>query len=249
MALNLCSDLDSFPKRHATSNFPGAGETRAYALILVPDMSRFPLLLAMACCAISSSVIAAEDPGTGTLLVATEAVHGPVFAETVILLLNYDAAGAAGLVVNRPTEALPAQALPEFAGIDRYEGPLYWGGPVELFTLRALLLTDAPPANAISVFDAVYLVPLEDTVLDRAESKTNLRFFAGYAGWAAGQLDRELATGSWQILAATEAIVFTDDPGGIWRRLLPPTLLRASTDKAESSVRGVEWRCCTPYND
>ena len=242
MALNLCSDLDSFPKRHATSNFPGAGETRAYALILVPDMSRFPLLLAMACCAISSSVIAAEDPGTGTLLVATEALHGPAFEKTVILLLNYDAAGTAGLVVNRPTEALPARALPEFAGIDRYEGPLYWGGPVELFTLRALLLTDAPPANAISVFDAVYLVPLEDTVLDRAESKANLRFFAGYAGWAPGQLDRELAIGSWHIVAATEAIVFTDDPGGIWRRLLPPTLLRASTDKAESSVRGVEWR-------
>ncbi len=222
------------------SNHPGNGETRACALILVPDMSRFPTLLVIACCAISSGVIAAEDPGKAKLLVATEAVQGPMFEETVVLLLNYDANGAVGLVVNRPTEALPTQSLPEIAGIDRYEGPLYWGGPVELFTLRALQLTDSPPDNAISIFDAVYLVPLEDTLVDRAESKANLRFFAGYAGWAPGQLDRELAIGSWHIVAATEAIVFADDSGGIWRRLLPPTVLKASTDKAESSARGVD---------
>jgi len=205
-------------------------------------MNRFPTLLALACCTISTGVIAAEFLGKGKLLVATDVVSGGAFEETVILLLNYDANGAAGLVINRPMEASPAQALPEISALDHYDGPLYWGGPVELFTLRALRLSDAPLDNAVRIFDDVYLVPLEDNLLDRAASKANLRFFAGYAGWAAGQLDRELATGSWQILAATEAIVFTDDPGGIWRRLLPPTLLRASTDKAESSVRGVEWR-------
>jgi putative transcriptional regulator len=137
---------------------------------------------------------------------------------------------------------LPAQALPEIAGIDHYEGPLYYGGPVELFTLRALLLADAPPDHTIPIFDSVYLVPLEDNLLDGAESKANLRFFIGYAGWAAGQLDRELAIGSWHIVAATEAIVFADDPDGIWRSLLPPTVIRASTDKAKLSVRGVESR-------
>ena len=196
-------------------------------------------MLVMACCAISSSVIAAEDPAKGKLLIATEAVHGPAFEKTVILLLNYGAAGAEGVVVNRPTEALPAQAWPEIAGIDRYEGPLYYGGPVELLTLRALLLTDAPPDHTIPIFDSVYLVALEDNLLDQAQSNANLRFFIGYAGWAPGQLDQELAIGSWHVVDATEAIVFADDPRGIWRSLLPPTVIRASTDKAESSVRGV----------
>jgi putative transcriptional regulator len=205
-------------------------------------MSRFPTLLVIACCAISSSVIAAEDPAKGKLLIATEAIQGPAFKETVILLLNYGAAGAEGVVVNRPTEVLPAQALPEIAGIDRYEGPLYYGGPVDLFTLRALLLTDAPPENTIPIFDSVYIVPPEDNLLDQAQSNANLRFFIGYAGWAPGQLDQELAIGSWHVVDATEAIVFADDPGGIWRSLLPPTVIRASTDRAESSVRSVEWR-------
>ncbi len=189
------------------------------------------MVLALACCVISHGVNAEDDLGKGKLLVATEVVQGRAFAESVILLLNYDATGAVGLVVNRPTEALPAQALPELAGIDRYEGTLYWGGPVELFTLRALLYSDAPPDNAVPIFDTVHLAPLDENLLDGASSNANLRFFVGYAGWAPGQLEQELAFGSWHIVAATEALVFADDPGGIWRMLLPPPVRRVSVDR------------------
>jgi len=189
------------------------------------------MVLALACCVISHGINAEDDLGKGKLLVATEVVQGRAFAESVILLLNYDATGAVGLVVNRPTEALPAQALPELAGIDRYEGTLYWGGPVELFTLRALLYSDAPPDNAVPIFDTVHLAPLDENLLDGASSNANLRFFVGYAGWAPGQLEQELAFGSWHIVAATEALVFADDPGGIWRMLLPPPVRRVSVDR------------------
>jgi len=190
------------------------------------------MVLALACCVISHGVNAEEDLGKGKLLVATEVVQGRAFAESVILLLNYGETGAVGLVVNRPTEALPAQALPELAGLDRYEGTLYWGGPVELFTLRALLHSDAPPDNAVPIFDRVHLALLDENLLDGASSNANLRFFVGYAGWAPGQLEQELAFGSWHIVAATEALVFADDPGGIWRRLLPPPVRRVSVDRA-----------------
>ncbi len=185
-------------------------------------MNRFPLVLALTCCVISHGINAEEDLAQGKLLVATEVVQGRAFAESVILLLNYDATGAVGLIVNRPTEALPAQALPGLAGLDRYEGTLYWGGPVELFTLRALLHSDAPPDDAVPVFGTVHLVPLKENLLDGASSNASLRFFVGYAGWAPGQLEQELESGSWHIVAATEALVFADDPGGIWRRLSPP---------------------------
>ena len=189
------------------------------------------MVLTLACCVISHGINAEEDLGKGKLLVATEVVQGRAFAESVILLLNYDVTGAVGLVVNRPTEAVPAQALPELAGLDRYDGTLYWGGPVELFTLRALLHSDAPPDNAVPIFDRVHLALLDENLLDGASSNANLRFFVGYAGWAPGQLEQELAFGSWHIVAATEALVFADDPGGIWRRLLPPPVRRVSVDR------------------
>lgn len=185
-------------------------------------MNKFPLLLALACCVFSHGSNADERLGKGKLLVATEAVQGQAFQESVVLLLNYDLTGAEGLVVNRPTEVPPVQVLPELTGLDRYEGTLYWGGPVEPFMLRALLHSEAPPNNAVPIFDTVHLAPLNENLFDGASSNVNLRFFAGYAGWAPGQLDHELEHGSWHIVAATEALVFTDDPGAIWRRLSPP---------------------------
>ena len=50
-----------------------------------------------------------QQPAKGRLLVATELVRGDVFAETVILLLHYDAHGAIGIVVNRPTDVAPKE--------------------------------------------------------------------------------------------------------------------------------------------
>ena len=202
-------------------------------------MNRIPTMLALACCAISSVVVADEELGKGKLLVATDVVNGGAFEETVILLLSYDNTGAAGLVINRPTEAQPVQALPEFAGLDGYAGPLYWGGPVELFKLRALLLSDAPPDNAAPILETVYLVPLQESLLDSAASEANLRFYVGYSGWSAGQLEWEVATGSWHIVAATEALVFADDPSGVWRKLLPPPIRRVLLDQAKPSQRSV----------
>lgn len=203
-------------------------------------MNRFPTLLALVCCSISTGGVADEELGKGKILVATENVQGLAFAETVILLLNYDATGAAGLIVNRPTEALPAQALPTIAGIDRYDGRLYWGGPVELFTVRALVHSDLPPDNALSIFGAVYLVPLQGDMLDPDSGMTNLRFFVGYAGWAPGQLERELAIGSWHVVGATEALVFGDEPDELWRRLVPTPVHTASVRRIVSSSRSAE---------
>jgi putative transcriptional regulator len=188
-------------------------------------------LLALAYCVISHGVNASEELGKGKLLVATELVRGQAFAESVVLLLNYDTTGAAGLVVNRPTEVPPAEALPDLAGVEHYEGALYWGGPVQQFTLRALLHSDAPPDGAIAIFDSVYLGMLDENLLDGVSSDTSLRFFIGYAGWAPGQLEQEMESGSWHIVAATEALVFADDPDGIWRKLSPPPIRRVSVGR------------------
>ena len=104
----------------------------------------------LVCAAWLLPVVAHADqvPARGKLLVATELVQGELFAKTVVLMLHYDETGAFGLVVNRPTEVKPDELLADEDTIVGYEGTLFWGGPVQMDSLRALLLTDEPPEGS-----------------------------------------------------------------------------------------------------
>ena len=185
-------------------------------------------LLILCCCFLSSAVLAETSPGRGRLLVATELVGGPAFTESVVLILRYNESGALGLIVNRPTDIDPAEALPDLDGVSKYEGSLYFGGPVEMHTLRVLLRTESPPQDAIKILDGIYMVPLTEALLALEPDSSSLRLYLGYAGWAPGQLERELSEGSWNILQATAETVFPDEPADLWRRLKPAEILRAS---------------------
>lgn len=187
-------------------------------------------VLAMTCCVMSHSSNADEDPAVGELLVATDEVQGSTFYETVILLLHYDESGALGLVINRPTEAAPKELLPELEGIGNYEGTTYWGGPVRLATIRALHRTDSPNEDEIHVFDNVHQLPLDEKLPAGASNEKTLRFFIGYAGWSAGQLESEIRFGSWQVISATGEAVFSEDPNTLWETLSPPRHYRASIE-------------------
>jgi putative AlgH/UPF0301 family transcriptional regulator len=48
------------------------------------------------------------------------------------------------------------------------------------------------------------------------------RLYVGYAGWAPGQLDHEVARGDWHVVAADGDAVFSERPKEIWNRLIPP---------------------------
>lgn len=170
-------------------------------------------------------------PAQGKLLVATEVVHGEMFAKTVVLLLYYDETGAFGLVVNRPTDVRLEELLAEEDVIAGYTGTLFWGGPVQMDSLRALLRTDEPPGSAEKIIESVYLVAFDDALeLDSADLAT-LRLYIGYAGWAPGQLDDELAHGSWRVLPGTDEHVFDAEPASLWKRLTPPPEQRAAVHR------------------
>jgi putative transcriptional regulator len=46
------------------------------------------------------------------------------------------------------------------------------------------------------------------------------RVFAGYSGWAAGQLEEEIGEDAWLLTPATEADVFTGEPDRLWQRVI-----------------------------
>lgn len=176
---------------------------------------------------------AEPSPAKGTLLVATEQLRGDIFVQTVILLLHYDETGAVGIVVNRPTEVGMDELVADDDVIFAYTGPIFWGGPVEMNSLSALMKTDKAPEGAESIVDSVYLVPVKDAPEDALKDVSRLRLFMGYAGWSPGQLDHEIARGGWHVVPASEDFVFAKDPGELWKQLLP-------TPEHRAEVRPVE---------
>ena len=53
-----------------------------------------------------------------------------------------------------------------------------------------------------------------------ATGLAGLRIFAGYAGWAAGQLEGEIDEGAWYVVDSEPRDAFTDNPERLWREVL-----------------------------
>jgi putative transcriptional regulator len=165
-------------------------------------------------------------PATGTLLVATDELRDPRFSETVILLLHYGPDGAVGVAINRPTWVEAAEAFPDMPFLEEYTGHIYFGGPVAPANLVTLVrIPDIGELDFKPIVDDVY-VGADPDFLNQAVAVANteqaLRVYAGYASWGGGQLDREIAAGSWRVITASADVVFDSEPLELWVELHAP---------------------------
>jgi len=157
----------------------------------------------------------------GKLLVASLSLVDPNFFRTVVLVCMHDPDGAMGLVLNRPVmEAPVADHLPQFAGLAADPPVVFQGGPVEPTAAIALGRFHPGAAPANRVVGDVALLDLSRPVADYRPDLLATRVFAGYSGWSAGQLDREIAEEAWFVVPALEGDAFDPDPATLWRRVL-----------------------------
>lgn len=163
----------------------------------------------------------------GVFLVASRKLRDPRFRESVVLLINYGREGAAGLIINRPTEELLADALPNIAGIKKRTDVVYYGGPVQGDRMLMLIRARTKPKDSGSVLEDVYVSESRATLerlIKKPKKKEQFRIYAGLAGWAPGQLDFEMARGDWHISSADAQTIFEKKHTTIW-----PELIRRSS--------------------
>ena len=175
----------------------------------------------------------ADIPEAGLLLVSAPTLDDP-FHQSVILLLEHDESGTLGVVLNQPTTLDVASVLPTWR--DHLTGTphLFQGGPVALDSALGLaaLGSTAPeadqgrepeePEGFRRVFGPVGIIDLDvpaDTLVPHLRA---LRIYAGYAGWAPGQLEDELDRGSWAVIAPHDPVgdAFLADPDQMWSAVL-----------------------------
>jgi putative transcriptional regulator len=162
------------------------------------------------------------DPTTGRLLLASPQLDDPTFHRTVVLVLDHDEDGALGVVLNRASALPVREAAAGWAELASAPPVVFEGGPVEPDAIVALGRTGARVGadRGGLLDDHVRLVDLSaDPGLERLELET-VRIFAGYAGWAPGQLEHELELDAWFVVDADQSDVFTADPLGLWHTVL-----------------------------
>jgi len=164
-------------------------------------------------------------PEAGMLLIARPDLPDPRFRDAVILLVQHGPQGAAGLILNRPSRMPLPEVLPKLPPGTGEVKTLAYGGPVAPRAFMVLVLVQGePPEPSQKVLGNVYLTGPEQLLawLEKTRGIDSYRVFAGYGGWAPGQLAAEMIRGDWQVLPAAERHLFSPDVAGLWWQLVKP---------------------------
>jgi putative transcriptional regulator len=177
---------------------------------------------------------------TGRLLVAEPMLGDPNFDRTVVFVVEHTTEGALGLVLNRPTGLLVAEALPDWRHLVADPPVIHVGGPVEERSGWCLArVTDLEHEGFVPVLGDLGLLDLSLDPDLLGGLVTELRLFAGYSGWGPGQLDVELASESWIVVDAEVGDPFLPDGEALWSRILARqggTLARLATFPPDPSL-------------
>lgn len=162
------------------------------------------------------------EPKKGRFLVATDKLAHSSFKETVIFVTHFSSRGATGITINRPANIPMKDAFPSVKELKNIEDSIFLGGPVKTDGIFVLMKTNRPHAGMREVASGIYFtVGLNAVIHGVPKSKEGeaTRAYAGYSGWAPGQLQAEIDRGDWIIVESDPDIIFDKDPDTIWKQL------------------------------
>ena len=160
-------------------------------------------------------------PGPGKLLVSEPFLPDPNFERTIILLCEHNADGSFGFVLNKPSLANVADVMDE---LNTFKGQAFVGGPVQQDTLQYIHCIKGVE-KSIEILDGIYWGGNFERICLLVEtgqvSTDDIKFFLGYSGWSAGQLNEELKENTWIVSNRLDTeLVFETNPEIMWQRAL-----------------------------
>ncbi len=145
------------------------------------------------------------------------------FFHTVTYLCQHNHDGALGIIINRPTEMMLGDIFSQMGITDASErsskAPVYMGGPVQME--RGFVIHDGIPSHwdsSIAISDIVSLTSSRDILeaIAKEEGPDNYLIALGYAGWGAGQLEKEIIDNAWLHTPYEEAILYKTPNSQRW---------------------------------
>lgn len=128
-----------------------------------------------------------------------------------------------GVVLNRATEVPVSEVLGDWGGLAQEPSVLFEGGPVQpdsAICVARVRPGAIPMPGFQPFFGSLGTVDLEQEPADMRDRFDGIRVFAGYAGWNGGQLEEEIAAGSWFTFEALPGDPFMTRPDDLWSMVL-----------------------------
>lgn len=164
---------------------------------------------------------------TGKLIVAMPAMGDPRFAQSVILICAHSDEGAMGLIVNKPARDFSfAELLTQLKITTTVAGRdirVHFGGPVERGRGFVLHSDDYSGGGSTKEVPGGYGMTATLDVLEalaRGAGPKRALLALGYAGWGAGQLEREIGRNDWLVADPAEDLIFSVQDAGKWMAAL-----------------------------
>jgi putative transcriptional regulator len=160
-------------------------------------------------------------PGKGRMLISEPFLSDLYFQRSVILLTEHNAEGSMGFVVNKKTNLFVNPYLEQFEKLPPI--PVFLGGPVapdHLFFIHSL---GRRIADSVEIAENLFLFGDFESItyhlLGEQSTATKIKFFLGYSGWSADQLQNEIKHDSWLVsnLPGGSDILSAEDES-FWRR-------------------------------
>lgn len=166
-----------------------------------------------------------EESLAPSLLLAMPQMRDPNFERSVVLLCEHGGEGTMGLVINRPTTTTVVSVV-QIEAIDGANEnlPVWIGGPVD--TSRAWILSADDPGTPerIQLNEQLFLAASSEALrlclTASPQTQNRYRFLLGYAGWAPGQLEGELAASAWLNAPLDLDIVFNTPAEQMWNEAI-----------------------------
>jgi putative transcriptional regulator len=160
-------------------------------------------------------------PSKGRLLLSEPFMGDYYFGRSVILLAEHNEEGSFGIIMNKPVTAGFNEVLKNFP---EFNAQIYLGGPVETNSLFYVHTIGEQLEGAVEIIKGLYwggdLEALKEMIILGTIQPADIRFYLGYSGWGANQLDGELKRNSWVITRTTKKRLLNLNPMTMWESLL-----------------------------
>jgi putative transcriptional regulator len=160
-------------------------------------------------------------PEKGKILISEPFLPDTFFNRSIVYLTDHTPQGSVGFILNKKLDLKIDAAIDGFEGLNEN---LNMGGPVAPDTLHYLhnmgdLIPKSVPVDG-NIFWGGDIESIRKLIRSGKVKQSQIRFFLGYSGWSAGQLERELKENSWIIAKVKSDIIMSNRGDDTWKRVL-----------------------------